>query len=41
MSFSNLWKKWASAFLFAQSTLPVRSWQEIGKGPAEQDLGYK
>lgn len=41
MSSSNLWKKWDSAFLFAQSTLPVCSQQGKGKGPAEQDLGSK
>lgn len=41
MSSSNLWKKWASGSLFAQSTLPVCSQQEKGKGPDEQDLGYK
>lgn len=41
MSSSNLWKKWASGSLFAQSTLPVCSQQEKGKGSDEQDLGYK
>lgn len=41
MSSSNLWKKWASALLFAQTTLPVCSQQEKGKGLADQDLGYK